>query len=979
MLTVTDLKGDDYKDYMLNDVVKVDEQPNNAANYYAKKDGLSPFPNSFRMEGEGAKALGIEGDFEQNKEAFAKLYDGFDPTTGKALVQHQEKKYKVGDKIKGRKLKKGDKEIGKVKPRRSGQDCTFSAPKSISIALARAMADGDEAMAKAILQAHREAVSYAMDEIGKGVIIRAGKGGKQKLKGNKIIWASVDHFDARPVDDNAPDMQLHSHACAFNMALGADGKWRTIDHLSINQQIKSGGALYRAKLAEGLQKAGLAVKNVREMGEFGPTDKVEMEVQGVGEEAIKTFSKRQKEVLDVMIEENIPASQMRNKVKEIRSGKGAMSGVEMMEAWQRQMDALPADQFKFKEKQQNELSEIITDQQMLDYAHDFKKKTFLTEYDIKAVIAQVYTGHPDAITKIEETSRRILQGELVVNSAKKGNLHETLYCSKKLAVADKLIRDTVEKANSKNSGKHQIKEEIVKAMVDKFQKERGFSPSKEQLEAISKLTGTESISVLRGLAGSGKTTACQVVAQSFEKAGYKGYGCAMANDAARKLQEETGLKSSSVVKLLGDIERGAVKVDAKTFIYIDEVGMVDLDTTAKLINIQRETGCRMVLAGDSDQLSPVGAGSGLKVLEECINPAELKEIRRQKKEKNKKLAEDFYGIDSEEVDEMKKREIKAKLAAKLVEDMKKENMVAICKTELHAIEQVARDYVENPKELKDKMALATTNDSVKYLNKKIQSMLVERGERQAGILNTVGEYDYRDGDKVRFNNTRKLDGGKVINGTQGTVVGQDEQGRLIVETDTKDRVIVPDDFKYMQLNYAVTVHKSQGQSIDDILFYCDGRVNRNMGLVAYTRHKETFKLYGKDAIIEGLKESLAEKDQSDGVYKFIRDEDKEAVDRLYQEQYMTKEAKAVTQVQDFGLDPLLMTKATEAMKRQQEAQREPPRETQRERIERERKEAREALWAERRATVGVAVDRWSKAPIKEEEKRKRKRNRGYGY
>ncbi|MEY2114784.1 MobF family relaxase [Rhodanobacter sp. FW106-PBR-R2A-1-13] len=979
MLTITNLKGEDYKAYILNEVVKIDETPNNAADYYAKKDGVSPFPNSFRMEGEAAKAWGIDGDFEANKDIFAKLYDGLDPATGKPLTQNQDKKYKVGDKINGEELKEGDKRIGRIKERRAGLDCTFSAPKSISIALAKALADGDEAKANAILQAHREAVSYAMEEMGKGAITRAGKGGKQKLKGNKLIYAIVDHFDARPVGDNPPDMQLHSHAIQFNMAIGPDGKCRTIEDLSMNQQIKSGGALYRAKLAEGLQKAGLAIKNVREVGEFGATESVTMEVQGVGEEAIKTFSKRQKEVLDVMIEENIPASQMRSKVKEIRSGKGTFSHMDMMEDWKRQMDALPADQFRFNEKLKDELSEIVSDQQILDYAHDFKKKTFLTEYDIKAVIAQVYTGHPDAITKIEETSKRILQGELVANCSKPNGLDEALYCSKKLAVADKLIRDTVKKANSKNSEKHQIKEEIVKAMVDKFQKERGFSPSKEQLEAIQQLTGKESISVLRGLAGSGKTTAAQIIAQSFAASGFRGYGCAMANDAARKLEEETGLKSSSIVKLLGDIERGAVKVDSKTFIYIDEVGMVDLDTTAKLINIQRETGCRMILAGDSSQLSPVGPGSGLRVLEECINPAELKEIRRQKKEKNKELAIQIYGIDSKTVDNIENKEIKERLAAKWIDEMKKEDMVAICETELHAVEEVAQAYVDNPKGEKDKLVIATTNDSVRYLNKKIQSMLVDKGARQAEVLNTVGEYDYREGDKVRFNNTRKLDGGKVINGTQGTVVGQDEQGRLIVETDTKNRVVVPDDFKYMQLNYAITVHKSQGQSIEDVMFYCDGQVNRNMGLVAYTRHSQTFKLYGKEAIVEGLKTSLAQKDLSDGVYQFIRDEDKEAVDRLYQEQYLTKEARAVTQAQDFGLDPLLMTKATEVMKRQLEAQREPPRETQRERIERERKEAREALWAERRATVGVAVDRWSKAPIKEEEKRKRKRNKGYGY
>ncbi|WP_082823631.1 MULTISPECIES: MobF family relaxase [unclassified Rhodanobacter] len=955
MLTVTNLSGDDFREYILNDVVQVNETPNSATDYYAKKDGFSPFPNSFRLAGEAAKEWGLDGNFEDNKEIFTQLYDGIHPLTSKPLTQVQKKKFQKGDKVKGknaRKLEEGDKKIGEGKERRAGLDCTFSAPKSLSVALAKAKIDGDTALADAMLKAHREAVSYAMEEMGKGAVTRSGRSGVKKNKNNKLCYAMIDHFDARPVGDNSPDPQLHTHAILFNFGIDASGKCRAMEQLSINQQVKYGGALYRAKLAEGLQKAGLGIKNIREMGEFGPTDKVEMEVQGVGEEAMKAFSKRKMEVMDYMLKEKIDAKDIKKYLKKIRSSKGIMSYAEMLDDWKWQMNAMPADQFQFKSNQKDELSQIVDDQQILDYVHDLKKKTFVTEYDIKAVICQMYTGHPDAIQKIDETAKRIIEGDLITHLDKENGLGERLYCSKKLAVYDKIIMETVKKANS-IIGKNQIPKKTIGDMVEKFQKERGFPPSKEQLEAIKALTGKENITVLRGLAGTGKTTACQVVAQSFAKEGWKCYGVAVSADAARHLEEDTGMKSTSIAKFLSDYERGVIKPDSNTFIYTDEVGMVDIETTWKLIDIQRRTGCRMSFGGDYDQLSPVGAGSGLKILDRCTRPAELTEIRRQKKIAAKRLGDNFYNINTK------------KDAKKMVEDMKSLDMVEKCESEAHAIEAIAKDYVKNKKDYADKLVMATTNDGVKYLNQMIQQELVKKGERSEAPLNTIGDYEYREGDKVRFNKRRRLTDAngnvKVINGDEGTVVGQDAQGRLLVQMDSGDeagkRVSVPDNFDQLQLNYAVTVHKSQGKSIDDCYFYCDSQVNRNMGLVAYTRHKDNFKLYGKEEIIEGLKESLAMKDLSDGVYNFITKEDRDEVDRIYREEYeklttapavAVEVAPAVPQVQLSGIDPLMIKKASQVMEEQQQAPREEP----------------EATAVEREVLRVARKDRWSKAPSK---------------
>lgn len=851
MLKATDIKTDAYKEYILGDVLGVDK----AQDYYTKNDGNSPFPNSFRFTGQGCEAFGLVGDFENRKYLFRHLFDGLDPRDGKTpLVQNW-----------------------KDKDRRIGMDLTFSAPKSVSVALAYCQTNGKADMADAILEAHRSAVAYAFAQMEANAVCRAGKGGQTKVKGVKLFGCAIDHDDTRPVTIEDPqlhthqifiDPQLHTHLIAFNFAVCPDGKTRSVEALSMTQQIKSAGTIYRAKLAEQLQKAGLSITNERVVDEFGDTEKTNFKLNGVSDKAEALFSKRSKTINEYMEENNLPANQLKKAVMATRAEKNGQGYDEIRASWKKQIEeGLTHEDLNFESEKENDLHAEKTDAEILDLCHQFKKKIRLTRFDVEEVVAQIYTGHIDALRKIQETTARILSSSLTCRFAKTDALDNLGFCSTKLAKLDNEIRE-IARASKENKS-HAISEEEVSQQVKEFQLSTGFELSAEQEQALRNATSGSAITLLKGRAGSGKTSSALAIVQAYKAKGYKVVGTAIANEAARKLEEDTGMGSFSITKLLADLDAGKFKPNAQTLIYIDEAGMLDIEAGAKLLAIQKATGCRMIFAGDVDQLNPVGAGSAMRILQEIMEADELKEIRRQRNAEHKELANAFYSVETEEQGQA------------LWERLQEKGMVTACPNAYTAIDSMAEAFVADPKALQDKIAMASTNDGVRLLNRAIQRKLVEAGTLPNEIIATRGNYDFRAGDAVRFGRSIRFnqEGQKVINGSLGTVV-QDEAGRFRVKLENGAIVTIEDDIKAIDLAYAKTVHRSQGQSLDNAYLYADGKLNRNLSLVAYTRHKDNFKVYGEDRFLEEMKNNLHRHTDEGGVIHLLDEQSQQQVKNM---------------------------------------------------------------------------------------------------
>ena len=76
------------------------------------------------------------------------------------------------------------------------------------------------------------------------------------------------------------------------------------------------------------------------------------------------------------------------------------------------------------------------------------------------------------------------------------------------------------------------------------------------------------------------------------------------------------------------MSEGHIRLDSKTVVVMDEAGMADSDRLSRLVKVTAERESKLMLAGDSAQLSSIGAGGLFKEIEGNLPTAELTEVHR---------------------------------------------------------------------------------------------------------------------------------------------------------------------------------------------------------------------------------------------------------------------------------------------------------------------------------------------------------------
>src|SRR5229473_7120889 len=219
--------------------------------------------------GRGADELGLSG--EVTTEDFRSVLRGFRPASAEVLV-HKANGYD---------------------DRRAGWDATFNAPKSISI---QGLAGGDDGL----IEAHRKAVSRALEELEPYTLSRRGGGSEWVVTGN-VVAARFDHVAARPSssveDGHGPDPHLHTHVVIANMTRRPDGEWRGLDSVEIYRSQSFATAIYRSELAREVQQLGYRIKVAGQDGRW--------ELDGYTREQVMAFSRRRQDIEQALAREGL--------------------------------------------------------------------------------------------------------------------------------------------------------------------------------------------------------------------------------------------------------------------------------------------------------------------------------------------------------------------------------------------------------------------------------------------------------------------------------------------------------------------------------------------------------------------------------------------------------------------------------------------------------------------------------------------------
>jgi len=765
--------------------------------------------------GTGAGILGLEG--EVGEEPFLKLTEGIDPRTNVHLYQQNGKKH------------------------RPAIDVVMSPDKSVTITWARA----NEKLRIEIEKAHHSSVLETLKFLElHAAYTRRGKDGTVHQKVVGLISAVFQHSTSR-----SQDCQLHSHLTVINAAKRFDGSYGTLESRYIFKWQKAASLIYRAKLAELLRDLKIDTISTRQS----------FKVKGIPEPICDHFSKRRKQILSALDAKGIHTARAAALVAKITRGKKqAINRPELFNTWQSEMDELGFTENELNSYFKNSLGIHIPAEQDLTsvkFNHQYLSEV-LTESASIFTEVDVYTVALDVSMKLAIPSKiavqlaeTFLESELILElqTDKKYDRQFTTHEMRNLE--NQLVKNAQELKNRTFLSGLSMKD-ITKSEID-----TGLKLSEEQQEAVLGVLGNASLEIMSGSAGSGKSTAMKVVADVYSSRRVNVWGAAIAKAAAKNLENETGVQSFTIAKLILDLENGWSKIRHGDIVIVDESGQVGVRQILKLQEYAINKGFKVILTGDALQLEAIENGGVLRFLSrpEVIGTTRIETIRRQNQEWDRTAVANF-------------RDGKATEGLKKYHNHKRLHFNKDIDSTYSALVADWNKYrQENPN--KKSMVLARTWNDVLELNSLMRSQLQSCGEVEKQDLEIKGLVGSREinfllsvNDRVRF--TRNDSNLGFTNGDIGTVIkvikDSDDLINITIKRDDGQLVTVTQSNYsnnkgqiYLAPSYAQTIYSSQGQTVDGAFVLHDQMIDRANAYVALSRHKDGCHLYATlDAFFE---------------------------------------------------------------------------------------------------------------------------------
>lgn len=383
-------------------------------------------------------------------------------------------------------------------------------------------------------------------------------------------------------------------------------------------------------------------------------------------------------------------------------------------------------------------------------------------------------------------------------------------------------------------------------IMEEWEAEAGIELAEAQKEAI-RSSLKFGVFALTGGPGTGKTTIIKGILSVLKRAGCKVLLAAPTGRAARRLEAAAGEKAQTVHRMLeynvsGTFGKNAEDLLEAQAVIVDEASMLDIALFYHLLEAL-PLGCRLVLAGDVDQLPSVGPGSVLKDiiqsgkmpvvrLREIFRQAEISPIVRNAHRINRGMMPECVSDSDFSMMEFEEEEQAAAYITNFYADKTRDGR-------WQALQVLSPMH---------KGACGVRN-----LNSLLQMRVNPPSPEKSEILRPDGTV-LRLGDKVmQIRNNYEKD---VYNGDIGQIVNIKEKEVTVWYPDRQEDEYVcysESEYDELQLAYALSVHKSQGSEYSQIvLALMPGHyimLQRNLLYTAVTRAREKVVLVGTKAAL----------------------------------------------------------------------------------------------------------------------------------
>ncbi len=531
-----------------------------------------------RWRGEGSKRLGLAGSVR--REAWDALCDNRNPATGETLTLRQKQN------------------------RRIGYDFNFHVPKSVSLLYGLTR---DER----ILDAFRESVDATMQDIEAEMQTRVRAGGRNedRTTGN-MVWGEFIHFTARPVE-GVPDPHLHAHCFVFNTTWDdKESRWKAGQFAGVKRDGPFFEAVFHSRLARRLEELGLPTQRTRQG----------WELTGVPSSAIGKFSRRTAQIEKLAKEMGITHPDAKGELgARTREHKQKdLSMEELREQWTARLSpeelaAMTGVKGRVGEEGIAEDDRSAREAVRLAMEHCFERASVVPERNLLAEALKRSVG--------------AALPERIADTMARANLVSAERDGRRLVTTREVLAEERRMLDFAREGRGACRQ--LGIGTHNFSREWLNADQRRAVEHV--LNSRDRVILIRGAAGTGKTTMMKEAVEAIEGNGRRVFVFAPSADASRfVLREKEGFAGADTVARLLRDERMQRTMQGQV-LWIDEAGLLGTKDMRDVFDLAARLDARVVLSGDRRQHGSVSRGAALRLLEEeaGLVPANIREIQRQ--------------------------------------------------------------------------------------------------------------------------------------------------------------------------------------------------------------------------------------------------------------------------------------------------------------------------------------------------------------
>lgn len=533
-----------------------------------------------QFHGKIATRLSVAGGI--NKETFHALCENIHPVTGQSLTQRN------------------------VANRTVGYDVNFHCPKSISVL--HALSDDNH-----ILDAFQASVEETMRVIEQDAQTRVRKRGQDSDRTTgELLWASFLHQTARPVAGTVPDVHLHQHCYVFNVTWDAvEQQFKAGQFRDIKRDMPYYQARFHKVFSDKLIGLGYRIRRTR----------TAFEVVGVPQAVIDLFSKRTDEIGRIAKELGITdASQLDGLGARTRARKQkGLTMSELKSAWRKQIFAMGMPDGR-DGQQSVRFAPVthfppLTPQDCINHALSmrFERASVMQDRRILETAYRHSLGH-NSVTA-DQITNRFHADARILKIAEGG---KTLCTTKDVLAEEQRMVRLAQRGKGVLQPLCVIPPQIA---LD----------GEQQAAVAHVLTTAHRVSIIRGRAGTGKTTLMREAIRLIEQAGCNVTVVAPTAQAARGVLRAEGFSDAeTVAHLLASPALHDRLIDG--VLWVDEAGLLNTAEMTALLQLTMARNARLILSGDTRQHSSVIRGDALRILNTIagIKAADVSQIYRQK-------------------------------------------------------------------------------------------------------------------------------------------------------------------------------------------------------------------------------------------------------------------------------------------------------------------------------------------------------------